>query len=294
MTRPVVFDITFHPVAVADLQRYCFDFAADQADIHRRLEEIGRTPDKRRSLWDSLIRLPDRLERVRRGEKAFGQMVGFMAAVVAGYIHPYWYARGSDERFLCGRHPSLPSYFTPLPHVATGPVSALADAAGGVLSTNYSASGIVPPEGTARLDRFLGELALAGGFKSISDREDFDALERAVGYAAQHGLGLMEAAGLAEPFRDRYFSDYDNLRARFLGDVEDAKPGRPPATQSDHQRPIEEFFAAKRTLHQLTGMKVRTLGDLLAKSEADLRAALSLKSMRDVLETLAEMQLKLR
>jgi hypothetical protein len=228
------FDITFHPVSVADLQRFVFDVADDVALAPKRAKELTGVPEKQTDVLEGVLgRLPEFVDDVRR-EGDFNRTMAFAAAAVAGYLHPYWYARGSALSFIAVEHPEIARFFTPLPNLAKGSVGTLEDESAGLLTDNYAASGVVLPERLGDLLSLLQKLAKPVKGKprapvfQIFDDEGFDSLLRALAYAAEHGLGLMEASDLVVPISNEGFTDPDNMRAHFLDNEEHAVAGPPP------------------------------------------------------------------
>jgi hypothetical protein len=229
------FDVTFHPVSVADLQHFVFDLAGDGALAGPRSKELTSAPAKQREVAVGVLaRLPDFVEEVK-ADGDFAMSIAFAAAAVAGYRHPYWYARGSAMSFMAAEHPPLARLFSSLPTLAKGPVAALEDDAFALLTENYSASGVVLPGKVAALEKLLALLAKAGPGKKpgplfeVFDAQGYDSLQRAIGYALEHGLGLLEATDLVVPMANEGFTELDNLRAHFLKNVDFAQPGPPPA-----------------------------------------------------------------
>jgi hypothetical protein len=251
------FDVTFHPVSVADLQHFVFDLAGDAALAGPRSKELTLDPAKQREVAVGVLaRLPDFVEEVK-ADGDFAMSVSFAAAAVAGYRHPYWYARGSALSFMAAEHPPLAKLFSSLASLAKGPVATLEDDSFALLTENYSASGVVLPGKLAALQKLLAGLARApskgqqGPLFEIFDADGYDSLQRAMAYALEHQLGLMEATELVVPMENQGFTDLDNLRAHFLKNVDFAQPGPPPvakkkATAKKKTRAAKEAPAAKK------------------------------------------------
>lgn len=227
------FDVTFHPVSIADLHRFVFDVAADPDLAPGRAKEITKDRRKQKDLLEGVLsRLPDFVQDVRR-DGGFNQCIAFAAAAVAGYRHPYWYARDAALSFLASKHAELRRLFTPLPAVAKGTIADLDDDSKGLLTESYTASGVVLPENIAALMAVLRKLAKpAKGKKTaplfeVFDETAYDSLARAIAYAADHELGLMEATDLVVPITSEGFTDADNLRAHFLDNQGYAAAGPP-------------------------------------------------------------------
>lgn len=222
------FDVTFHPVSLAAVQHAVFDVANAPALAAARAKALASSKAKRDDLTAGVLnRLGDFVGEVQESG-GFGETIAFATAAVAGYLHPYWYARGSALSFLAAEDPSIVALFTSWQGLATGVVSTLSDDSAGLITANYSASGFITPEKLVTLQALLANAKKKSPFFEVFDEDGFDALRRAVDYAAAHGLGLMEASDLVVPMTNEGFTDLDNLRAHFLNNVDYAKPGVPP------------------------------------------------------------------
>jgi hypothetical protein len=235
----VGYDVTFHPVSLGDLQRYVFDVVDHPELAEARAKEIAKTKRKQKDLIDGFSELPGFVKELRQGEAAFGQTIAFAAAAVVGYIHPFWYARGSALTFLVVGKMVKPAELpiVSLTRVAKGTVAKLTDESGGFLSANYTASGVVPPERldelSALLDRLSKRKAKPGNaIGKAFDEDGLDSLRRGIAYARARGLGLMEATDLVVPFANEFYTDADNMRAHFLKNVDHVEPGRPRSPRS--------------------------------------------------------------
>jgi hypothetical protein len=270
------FDVTFHPVSVSDLQRFVFDVADKGALAGARAREITKDARKQRDIADGVLaRLPVFVKDVK-ADGGFANTVAFAAAAVAGYLHPYWYARGSALSFLAEKQPEVAKMITPLPKVAKGAVSKLADDSSGLLAGNYTASGVVLPENIPRLHALLRMLATpAKGKKKaalfdVFDEHGVDSLLRAIAYAAEHQLGLMEATDLVVPISNEGFTDADNMRAHFLQNEGYAQKGPPPAKKaaSPKKAPAKKAPAKKAAPTSAAKPKKKAVSKAKGKTRA--------------------------
>ena len=154
------YDVTFHPVSAAELQRFVFDLVDKPALAKARVAEISSVARKRKDLIDISGHLSAFAAQAAADRHAFGNTIAFAAAAVAGFLHPYWYARGAALTFLCvtklAKSTEVP--FTPLPKLAKGKVAKLKDGSDGFLTNNYTASGFIAPERIAGVEALLDRL----------------------------------------------------------------------------------------------------------------------------------------
>lgn len=202
------FDVSFHPLHPSAVTRYLLEPLADPALREERLQELTIHYQLRESLARSVLdRLPP-LQEVRDGRKSFNATVGFAAAIVAGYLHPYWCVRGAAITFLVGRdrsvEPLLSSLAAELPML-----EGVRDMAR--LTDNYCCGAYVTPERVAALEAHLKKAARDPAFKESWG--DPTPLAQALRYAKQHGLGVLEATEIVDAGGTLSFPD--NLRADY-------------------------------------------------------------------------------
>ena len=106
--RRMGYDVTFHPVAAADLQRHFFD-VIDDPGLARERAAIGRTPAGRKALLEGvLLRAPGLADQAAAGKGEFANTIAFGAAAVGadGIIvesHP------APEEALCDGPQQIPT-----------------------------------------------------------------------------------------------------------------------------------------------------------------------------------------
>jgi hypothetical protein len=229
------FDITFHPVDPADLERFVFDVWVDPELATQRAEELSTNEAKRRFIVEALYGPFDTWrELAARDELRFGVTLGLVCAAVAGYRHDYFYGGASALSFAAERIPGL-DLFRPIGDQIAAARSV--DGSDGRLSGNYSASGLIMPASFVALRAGLDDLEAARAddpaLFALFSADERAALIAALDYAEARGLALLEAADLVEPARRRGSTDLDRLRAR-----------APRGGSADE--PLEQLFACRR------------------------------------------------
>lgn len=216
------FDVTFHPVSKEDLKRFLVDVVEDPKLIGARLNELSKDENARRDIRAGIYdRFPDWLSEFEEGgDLTFEGTFAFAAAALAGYRHPYWYARGSAVAFLLETAPHLGGFFVPLGRQFKGAIAKLPDYSGGLISQNYTASGFVEPQRLPDLKKELVALAASKKLYQVFDEQGYDAVSRAIDYALPKGLGLMEATDLVVPISGETFTEPANMRSHFQNKLE--------------------------------------------------------------------------
>jgi hypothetical protein len=236
------YDITFHPVALSELQRFVFDVIDDRRRLEGRLGELSRDPEQRATLAD----LFGRVFRAIDLEEAFAARgpgpaddelddedaeeddddigpaaseVRFLAAAVAGCLHPYWYSRGGGLTFV--RDSEVRRWIRPYHEIGQGKVRSIVDDSP-FIDGNVSANGFIPPESVVVLEERLRTPAQP--YVDGLGEEGLDALRRAVAYARERALGLIEATDIVVPGGGMFVTAPDHLRAGHLGNLDAPAP----------------------------------------------------------------------
>jgi hypothetical protein len=218
------YDISFHPVALAELQHFVFDVIDDPRLLKERVGELSDDPNTRHAI-DAQFRLT--LKAIERDDADDEDDVGpadeavrNLAASAAACLHPYWCSRGSGLSFV--QDPAVTALIHRYSEIAQGRVRTIEDADGPYITGNGSSTGFIMPGGVAALSQRLAarDPALLEGLGESGT----DALSRALAYAVERGLGLIEATDLAIPGSGLSAAEGDARR----GDL-DASPLRSAA-----------------------------------------------------------------
>lgn len=217
------FDITFHPVSAEELQYFFFDVVENPRLAEQRANELT-TADKRHAVFNIYSLIPGWLEEFDRDEdKDFAHTFAYAAAILAGFRHPYWYARNTNIGSILDHR--VRELILPLTRIATGTVARLRDRSRGLIVDHCVGGGFV--EDVVSLSCLVEELSQPKTKRSLLRRklitkpppieETFheaalEALRAAITYALDHKLGLMEAEGVYIPILNKRYSHPDHLR----------------------------------------------------------------------------------
>lgn len=218
-------DISFHPIAPEELDSFVFAVLADPNLAPAKAREITDTPAKQEqieALYQDLLAV---YGDVQAGRDEFPTL-SLGIAGIAGYLHPYWYARGACIGFLGDEDEAFLPLQKSLISLAPKLFSDLRDESGGQIMGNFMGGGYIAPGRLHELQDLLDDPAHEEAVTTVFAEESLDALDQAITYARRHRLGLMEAADLVVPSEEEVFSDPANLRAHFLdneGDLFNAR-----------------------------------------------------------------------
>ena len=212
-------DITFHPVSTADLRRFVFEVAADPGLIGERAAELGTDESDVTQILDMYGHFATWAIKVDSGQAPVGETFAFACAAISGYRHPFWFTRGAALSFLKNTAPELEELFEPIASVCD-PLTLPHSTA--LLTGNNSGSGILPRKHFGHLRELLekltkrpGEFA-ADALHDVFGETGLDALNRALAYAAENDLDLIEASEVVIPAGQKTYTRWKNMRAHYL------------------------------------------------------------------------------
>jgi len=217
------YDITFHPIGMDELQHFFFDVVDDASKAKSRAKEISKDPKRQQVVLKLYQAFPIFIQT----KMPIGASFCFGAAVIAGFLHPYWYARGHALTFLAENHlPEFAKLFVPLGQVGKSSLSEMADKSRGLIRGNESASGVIPPARIAKAQNLLESMAHLRGtaglplLETALDADSLDSLRAALAYCRAKKLGMIEASDVVVPLTNQCMTDDKNLRAPYLGKME--------------------------------------------------------------------------
>lgn len=235
------YDITFHPVGLAELRHFLFDVIEEPSLLESRVAELIPDPEGREAMEDALRRT---LRAIETAEREIGitpvprdtsrdptgdeeedllwpqDTVRFLAAGIAGFRHPYWYSRGAGLFSVPGEDASGQTY----QDLIGGRLAKLEDDIVGI-TQNYAASGFFPPDAVVALrDRISSNRS---DYLNAMGERGFEALTLALEYASSRGLGLIEASDVVFPGGNVFLTDPANLRAHYLKNLKSSAGDKP-------------------------------------------------------------------
>jgi hypothetical protein len=187
------FDISFHPVHPSEVTVYLVEPLADPELLDERLLQLTRNSQHRESLRNNVFAKLPALTAVRQKRKAFNTTIGFAAAIVSGYLHPYWYSRGAALSFWVKQDPHVATLLSSLGAEVPG-LSGLHDL--GRLTGNDCSGAFVAPGQVGALEAHLKKAARDPALRGRWG--DPEPLAQALKYAKQHGLGVLEATEIVD------------------------------------------------------------------------------------------------
>jgi len=216
-------DVTFHAISENELHRYVFDILNDPSVTSKIAKEISSDKEKSERI-ENAIYLDSLISWFNDGVDSdgdsitstnFSNTISFAIAILAGYLHPFWYSRNGALTLARSDHPEIAGFFTSYSDVKNSPLQKFNASEAKLLNGNYSASGII--KDVKELKRWIieNDEYLSARF----EKDGLDSLHRAVDYCIENSLLFIEAADVAIPFTNQCFSDFDNFKAHFLNNL---------------------------------------------------------------------------
>jgi hypothetical protein len=206
----VGYDVTFHPVRLEKEGQVLRDLllgCRSPKDIVKLLPNC--TDDLPEVVEDQLnVLLED-----HESNEYLACHASYRLAMLAGYIRPYWYARGQAISFFLENDAENQRVFKPFLQWLGEPWRQRADPSCGLILENYTGSGVIeqPKE---FLEWFNNQQ-----MGTLFDEEGIDAVRRCASYAISHGCQIIEAADVFSPIGG-YCTNPNNVRAHFLGNLD--------------------------------------------------------------------------
>lgn len=214
------FDITFHPITKEELQSFFIEVLNRPEDAGAKASEITTDPEKEARIMGIYEECGDVLADVRAKKEPFSTLV-LGAGAIAGFLHPYWYSRGSSISFLCLEDERFDPLLISLAALFPRAFNGIKDESGGYIMDNFSGGGYVSNGNLPALKSMLLDDRYEDAVTSIFAEDSFEALMEAIDYALDNGAGLLEVSDLVVPSDGEVFTDPDNLRAHYLENVHD-------------------------------------------------------------------------
>lgn len=186
-------DISYHPVAPDDIANVYFAGLDDPDRVERLIADhaIGADDAGR-------LRLIFEHARALNPQDPFPQTHGFFLAIVAGFLRPFWYVRGAALSFLSD-DPDFQIYLSDWKTLV--PENHTRESFDSVLLCNYCGGVFLTPDALKTLKRdYTDKPDIRKKLDDLFSNGRLEIFWKAVDYALDHNLGLLEAAEVVEPF----------------------------------------------------------------------------------------------
>lgn len=190
------FDISYHPICHEQMEAWYFSLLGDvSCNDFTKLHEIGKTEQIDAFYIDKYIDTM-KVAANTQADEWFEKTHVYYLAVVHGLFRLYYYTRGTAFSFLIDQVPQMAQYTTSWQQIKPASISCpIIDK----LSENYSGGIYIAPE---QVKKLLIDYQENGDIhKIISDffEQNTPIFLKALQYAFEHELGLLEASEVVEP-----------------------------------------------------------------------------------------------
>lgn len=189
----------------------------------------------------------------------FSKGHAFAMAAVAGYLRKYWYLRGSAFSFLIDEHPAFSRYTLDWRNLI--PTKFVTPDFQGVIIENYCGGVFLGPDGLRQLQAdYLSDEVVKAHMDEFFSHGRLAVFWKAVEFAIEHNLGLIEATDLVVPnpldlSRTQCISNLGNCEiegahlyvqamAEQLREISQSKANSPPV-EPPQLPPIKKGFFAR-------------------------------------------------
>lgn len=230
------YDITFHPIAKKDLIEKCLNVVIDPSLETQVSQELKATPEEIQYILQPIFsemcsakeKIMTTLRRIRSGENVGNEnkqlayeygRIPFCCAAIAGFIHPYFYARSACLAFLLLKEPHFKQYVQSIydikpPFCHAGDKIAIYEPRMSLaifILQNYSGGGYVAYEKLTGLKQALQNASYSKIVDQVFGTE-IEGLMAVIEYCLQHQIGFIEASDVVVPIQDKFLSRAENFR----------------------------------------------------------------------------------
>ncbi len=203
------FDITFHPVRLEEEGLLVRDLLLGKQTPKQIAQTIPNCKDDfAKNLEENL---QDLLAMRDQRPQDLASVASVRLGMIAGYLRPYWYARGQAVSFYLESNRDKQDVFVPLLDWLGEPFEGHSDTSHGLISCNHTGSGVI-----ADVNKFRKWFETQD-FGDLFAEEGKESVFQCVNYAAANGFQMIEVADVFGPFG--HCTNPENARAHYLGNV---------------------------------------------------------------------------
>lgn len=190
------FDISYHPIGIDQMNAWYFHRLPEvEREDFSQLQKLGKDIGMDDSHIDKYIETM-KVAVTTRPENLFEKHHAYYMAVAQGFFLPYFYTRGTSFSLLLQQAPELKEYTTSWNNIK--PENILCPVTDSLVE-NYSGGIYI---GADQVVALLAELEREGKTKEVVSaffEGNFPVFIKALKYAKQQDMGLLEASEVVEP-----------------------------------------------------------------------------------------------
>lgn len=216
------FDVTFHPFRREEFKTYVEAIVKNPTVYQKQVESLHPEGEERQFINETLYgHFAGSIPKILNNEALFDKTIGFSAAAIFGYLHPYWYARGGllSKLLANSTFGELASSWNAL---AKDDTQNVFEQANDLVQENYSSGCLILFE---QLEEFERRLNLPENHpvvdEAIGAGDNLDSLNYCLQYCLEHQLDLLEASDVFVPFSGEHYTFSKNFRAAHLKNLDD-------------------------------------------------------------------------
>lgn len=193
------YDVTYHPISEMEIKNWYFDRLQEIKDenvectktLAKSFEMHDFYIDKYIDLLHISITLQDDENEV------FDKTHGFYIAIVQGFFRTYFYTRGSAFSFLIEDYPEFQKYTKTWQKILENPITYQVE---NRITENYSSGVYIPYDKLSRLyEDYNQDSNIKKKLDIFFSDGRINVFLKAVEYALEHKLGILEATEVVEP-----------------------------------------------------------------------------------------------
>ena len=191
------YDVSYHPISEDEIHEWYFDRLAD---IKTGNSETAVALAQRHGIKELYIgKYLNVLQSAAEFETnvSFETSHGFYLAVVQGFFRKYFYIRGGAFTFLVEADESFWRYTKPWQEILR---LSIANPINNMIMENWNSGVYLPYDGLCRLlDDYANMPEIRGKLDELFSDKRIDVFLKAVRFAVEHKLGILEATEVIQP-----------------------------------------------------------------------------------------------
>lgn len=221
------FDITFHPISKPELHYFCFEPIQNPELAIARVAQITNNQEDQHYLMTLIYqKIPDITAKIiSQTNDNYGQLA-FCCAAIAGYLHPFWYARGGCISFLAQQSEHFSQYLESIQDLAPEYFEGLQRDDNRLISQNYQGGGYVDYSKLEALQADLHSQQYQELVEQYLGSDNLLSLTQAIAYCLQNQAGFLEATDIYVPIAGETPCNPNHLRATYLNNINDFSNAR--------------------------------------------------------------------
>lgn len=239
-------EITYHPISIKELRYLVLDVFEEPRLALERVAQITADLEEQKYLLQNIyVHFPNFRNELQAGRCGLANTVGYSAATIAGFLHPYWYGGRIPLSSLGDQSIYFSLFYKSIFQMFPAVFNGMLDDSCGRVYENFVSGGYVEFERAKELSVGLKSEQHSAMVSGVLGADALEALEALIDYCLMNEVGFLEATDVFIPDTGETPSNPGHLRAFFLNNLRDFSNSRGliirPANAIECERYVEGY-----------------------------------------------------